>query len=112
MARGSLVSIEPDDRGFWHVNFWEEHPDEEDVPPDAYKTTKIGAPLTEAMILADGFKPDRIAVWLQCDDCSGTGEDAEGCGCCECQGGTRCFRSEDLEDEDFAMPAVRYKQPA
>jgi hypothetical protein len=91
-----LASIEPDERGFYHVNFWEEHPHEEGVPPDGFATTEVGAPLKDAITLAQGFNPTRIAVWQPCVYCSGTGEDAEGEGCCECDDGLMCHWLEDV----------------
>lgn len=95
MASGGLVSIEPDDKGFWHVNFWQEQPREPDIPCDGFATTEVGAPLDAAVALARSFNPSRIAVWQRCDYCSGTGEDAEGDSCDECDDGLMC---RDLED--------------
>ncbi|MFA5952263.1 MAG: hypothetical protein WC807_18500 [Hyphomicrobium sp.] len=100
MATGSLASIEPDKRGFWHVNFWEEHPHEEGVSPDGFATTEVGAPLDAAITLAQGFKPTRIAVWQPCEYCSGTGEDAEGESCDECDTGMMCRDLADLQNTD------------
>ena len=105
MAAGSLVSIEPDKRGYWHVNFWQERPGEEGVPCDGFATTEVGAPLSAAITLAQPFKPTRIAVWLRCIYCSGTGEDAEGESCDECDDGLMCRDCEDLDDEDLQNTA-------
>lgn len=73
----SLVSIEPDERGFWHVNFWREEPDEEGVPCDSFATTKKGASLDEAIARAAVFIDEgmsvRLVVWEPCETCSGTG---------------------------------------
>jgi hypothetical protein len=101
----SLASIEPDKRGFWHVNFWEERPDEEGVPCDGFATTKIGAPLEDAITLAQSFKPHRIAVWQPCEFCSGTGEDAEGETCDECEDGLMCRDLKDLQALDGGQMA-------
>lgn len=101
MATGSLVSIEPDERGFWHVNFWEEHPHEEGVPCDGFATTKTGAPIEDAITLAKSFKPTRIAVWEPCEMCGGSGVsgdieiDWEDCD--ECEDGMVCRYLEDLQ---------------
>lgn len=100
MATGSLASIEPDKRGFWHVNFWEEHPHEEGVPCDAVKTTGVGAPLKDAIALAQLFNPTRVCVWQTCEFCSGTGEDAEGETCDECDDGMMCRDLGDIDPSD------------
>jgi hypothetical protein len=104
MAAGSLVSIEPDERGFWHVNFWEvHHPDLEGTACDAFKTTKVGAPLEDAITLAKSFKPTRIAVWEPCEMCGGSGVsgdieiDWEDCD--ECEDGMVCRYLEDLQKD-------------
>jgi len=93
----SLVSIEPDERGRWHVNFWAEHPNEEGVPPDGFATTAVGAPLERAVTLAQEFRATRIVVWEPCEYCNGTGEDAEGESCDECDDGMMCRDLRDLE---------------
>lgn len=99
MPTGSLASIEPDERGFWHVNFWEvHHPDLEGTACDAFKTTKVGAPLEAAVALAQSFKPTLIVVWQPCEYCSGTGEDAEGETCDECEDGMMCRDLKDLQN--------------
>ena len=98
-ALRGLASIEPDKRGFWHVNFWEPAPEEEGVPCDAFKTTQIGAPLEDAISLAKSFNPSRIVVWEPCEYCSGTGEDAEGETCDECDDGMLCRDLNDREPE-------------
>lgn len=89
----SLVSIEPDERGFWHVNFWREAPLEEGVPCDGWATTAKGASLDEALALADKFKPDSLCVWEPCETCNGTGMDpdiTEEWPCDDCDDGLVC----------------------
>lgn len=61
-ALRGLASIEPDKRGFWHVNFWEPAPEEEGVPCDAFKTTQIGAPLDEVRAFLAMFNPWNLAI--------------------------------------------------
>lgn len=97
-----ICSIEPDERGFWHINAydaadWSEVP--EGRPCDSFATTKTGASVEEAIALARSkFHPTSLCVWDTCVDCSGTGEDAEGFLCDECDGeGIRC---EDVADEE------------
>ena len=87
-----MVSIEPDDRGFWHVNYWAEHPHVEDVPPDGFATTAKGGTLDDAIALAKKFTPSSVYVWEACRCCGGTRVDAEldGEECLECEDGLEC----------------------
>lgn len=91
MTRG-MVSIEPDERGFFHVNYWIEHPHEEDVPPDGFATTAKNATLDDAVALAKKFPPSNVYVWEPCEFCNGTGsDDGEIDGeCIDCMGGLVC----------------------
>lgn len=89
----SLVSIEPDERGFWHVNYWQDEPHEEGVPCDGFATTKKGAPLDDAIALAAEFAPHRLVVWEPCETCGGTGLEpdiTEEWPCDDCDDGLVC----------------------
>lgn len=93
--KGSLVSIEPDERGFWHVNFWFEDVEdgEEAGPPDGFATTAKGASLDEAIKLTAKFPPSRIVVWEPCETCGGTGMEpdiTEEWPCNDCDDGLVC----------------------
>lgn len=70
------VSIDLDERGFWHVNCYlihEDPMDDGDVP-DAYSTTKKGASLDDAIALArKRYSPETITIWEPCSECGGTG---------------------------------------
>lgn len=88
------VSIEHDDRDFWHVNFFITHADPGDDGdlPDAYATTRKGASRDDAINLARRrFKPTMITVWDVCPECGGTGTcgdtDDEFAECDECEDG-------------------------
>lgn len=77
MANRFLVSIEPDERDFWHVNAYLIHddPGDDGDMPDAFATTKKGATIEDAIALArDKFNPERITVWRKCGEPHEDGE--------------------------------------
>jgi hypothetical protein len=86
------VAIEPDERGFWHVNAYIIHddPGDDGDVPDAFATTKKGASLDDAIALArKNFSPEKITIWEPCEECGGTGlnPDATDEICDECEDG-------------------------
>src|SRR5688572_21164202 len=88
------VSIDRDERGFWHVNCYLIHddPDDDGDVPDGFATTKKGASLDDAIALArKKFAPETITIWEPCEECGGTGVigdyDHEIDTCDECEDG-------------------------
>lgn len=85
-----VVAISPDERDFWHVNFFEH--EDHDVP-DAIATTKKGATMVDAIALARVKFPSavRITVWETCSACGGSGvfgdTEDDWCECDECEDG-------------------------
>lgn len=70
------VSIQHDERDFWHVNFFliHEDPGDDGDVPDAVATTKKGATRDDAISLARRkFDPVAITVWDTCESCGGSG---------------------------------------
>jgi DnaJ-class molecular chaperone len=92
MAERCNVSIDLDDRGFWHINCYLIHddPGDDGDVPDAACTTKRGASLDDAMAIArQRYHPETITVWEACSECcgSGTHPDDPDDQCDECEDG-------------------------
>lgn len=94
MATRCQVSIEHDERDFWHINCFLIHddPGDDGDVPDAFATTRKRATLGDAITLArKKFAPEWITIWETCPECGGTGVvgdyDHEMDTCHECEDG-------------------------